>query len=52
MIDHEVQVASDVSDQYPDFTGTPAFVINGKMLAEGSRELGEARAASCDEALK
>jgi len=32
MIDHEVQVVTNVSDQYPDFTGTPAFVIDGKML--------------------
>jgi protein-disulfide isomerase len=32
MIDHEVQVASDVSNQFPDFSGTPTFVINGKML--------------------
>ena len=34
MIDHEVQVTSDVSTQYPEFTGTPAFVINGKMLKD------------------
>ena len=34
MIDHEVQVTSDVSTQYPDFTGTPAFDINGKMLKD------------------
>src|SRR4029450_13550641 len=26
MIDHEVQVTSDVSVQYPDFEGTPAFI--------------------------
>src|SRR5438309_2978524 len=32
MIDHEVQLTSDVSNQYPDFTGTPTFIINGKML--------------------
>ncbi|HEX6742507.1 MAG TPA: thioredoxin domain-containing protein [Sphingomicrobium sp.] len=32
MIDREVQVVSDVTDQYPDFTGTPAFIINGKLL--------------------
>jgi protein-disulfide isomerase len=32
MIDHEVQVTSDVSVQYPEFEGTPAFIINGKML--------------------
>jgi protein-disulfide isomerase len=34
MIDHEVQVTSDVSNQYPEFSGTPAFVINGKMLKD------------------
>ena len=32
MIDHEVQVTSDVSNQFPDFAGTPTFVINGKMF--------------------
>ena len=32
MIDNEVQVISNVSSQYPEFSGTPAFVINGKML--------------------
>jgi len=32
MIDHEVQVTSDVNNQYPDFEGTPSFVINGKLL--------------------
>jgi len=32
MIDKEVQVTSDVNSKYPDFRGTPAFVINGKML--------------------
>ena len=34
MIDQLVQVTSDVSNQFPDFTGTPAFVINGKMLSD------------------
>jgi len=34
MIDREVQFTSDVSTQYPDFSGTPAFVINGKMLKD------------------
>jgi protein-disulfide isomerase len=34
MIDHEVQVASDVNNQYPDFKGTPSFVINGKLLPQ------------------
>jgi protein-disulfide isomerase len=32
MIDKEVQLTSDVSNQFPEFEGTPAFVINGKML--------------------
>jgi len=31
MINDEVQLTSDVSDQYPDFSGTPAFIINGTM---------------------
>jgi protein-disulfide isomerase len=34
MIDHEVQVTSDVNNEYPDFQGTPAFVINGTMLKD------------------
>lgn len=33
MIDHQVQITNDVNNQYPDFQGTPAFVINGKMLS-------------------
>jgi len=32
LIDQEVQVTSDVNSQFPEFTGTPAFVINGKMI--------------------
>jgi len=32
MIDREVQVMSDVNSQYPDFSGTPSFILNGKML--------------------
>jgi protein-disulfide isomerase len=32
MIDHEVQVTFDVNSQYPDFEGTPSFIINGKLL--------------------
>jgi protein-disulfide isomerase len=32
MIDREVQVTSDVNTQYPDFSGTPTFIINGTML--------------------
>ena len=31
-IDHQVQVTSDVGNQYPDFTGTPSFIVNGKLL--------------------
>jgi protein-disulfide isomerase len=32
MIDREVQLTSDVTNQYPDFAGTPAFIVDGKML--------------------
>ena len=32
MIDHQVQITNDVNNQFPDFYGTPAFVLNGKML--------------------
>jgi hypothetical protein len=31
-IDQEVQLTSDVSNQYPDFVGTPSFIVNGTML--------------------
>jgi len=34
MIDHEVQLVSDVNSQYPDFVGTPAFIINGTLLKD------------------
>jgi protein-disulfide isomerase len=34
MIDREVQITSDVNSTYPEFSGTPAFVLNGKMLAK------------------
>ena len=27
-----VQISSDVTTQYPEFEGTPAFILNGKML--------------------
>jgi protein-disulfide isomerase len=27
-----VQLSSDVTTQYPDFEGTPSFIINGKLL--------------------
>jgi len=32
MVDHFVQVTSDVRDDYPDFDSTPSFVLNGKLL--------------------
>jgi protein-disulfide isomerase len=41
MIDHQVQVTSDVSVQYPDFTGTPAFIVNGKMLPKDTTSWGK-----------
>jgi protein-disulfide isomerase len=31
-IDHQVQVSNDVNNQYPDFEGTPSFILNGKLL--------------------
>ena len=34
MIDQEVQFTSDVTNQYPDFQGTPGFIINGKLLKD------------------
>lgn len=34
MIDREVQVTSNVNSQYPDFKGTPSFILNGKLLPE------------------
>ena len=39
MIDQEVQYTSDVNNGYPEFTGTPAIIINGTMLKD---------TASCD----
>ena len=36
MIDQEVQVVSDVNNDYPDFTGTPGFVINGKLVKDAA----------------
>ena len=36
MIDREVQLTSDVNNGYPDFVGTPSFIINGTMLKETS----------------
>ena len=34
MIDREVQTTSDVQNQYPDFAGTPSFIINGTLLKD------------------
>lgn len=34
MIDHAVQVTANVTNQYPDFKGTPSFVLNGQLLAD------------------
>ena len=34
LIDQEVQYSSDVNSGYPEFTGTPAFVLNGTMLKD------------------
>jgi protein-disulfide isomerase len=36
MIDQEVQTTADVNTQFPDFSGTPSFVINGKMLKDAA----------------
>jgi protein-disulfide isomerase len=33
-IDQLVQMASDVQTQYPDFQGTPSFIINGTLLKD------------------
>lgn len=35
-INNEVQLTADVNNQYPDFVGTPSFIINGTMLKETS----------------
>jgi protein-disulfide isomerase len=34
MIDHEVQVTTNVNNQFPEFKGTPSFAIDGKMLED------------------
>lgn len=31
-VDQLVQLSSDVNNQYPDFQGTPSFILNGKLL--------------------
>ena len=35
VVDKLVQMNSDTTNQYPDFQGTPTFVINGKMVDLG-----------------
>jgi protein-disulfide isomerase len=49
-IDQEVQLTSDVTTQYPDFVGTPSFIINGKLLDKTASW--EALQPQLDEALK
>ena len=34
-VDRLVQMTSDATTQYPDFPGTPTFIINGKMVELG-----------------
>ena len=36
LIDQEVQLTSDVTNQNPDFYGTPSFILNGKLLPRDS----------------
>jgi len=31
-IDRIIGIAKDTNDQFPDFRGTPTFIVNGKML--------------------
>ena len=45
MIDREVQLTSDVNTQYPDFQGTPSFVINGNVLDQ-TRQAGTSSSRS------
>ena len=33
-IDQLVQLSSDVTTEFPDFSGTPSFVINGTLLKD------------------
>ena len=34
LINKQVQMTADVNTNYPEFEGTPSFVINGKMLSK------------------
>jgi protein-disulfide isomerase len=45
-----VQLSSDVTTQYPDFVGTPSFIINGNLLKETASW--EKLQPQLDEALK
>ena len=49
-IDHEVELVSDVTDQYPEFQGTPSFILNGTMLKDTASW--EKLQPQLDEALK
>lgn len=35
-IDQEVQISGDVTNQFPEFSGTPAFVLDGKLMNDVS----------------
>ena len=50
-IDQLVQLISDVHNQYPDFAGTPSFVINGTLLDKDTAP-GTSFSRSSDAALK
>jgi protein-disulfide isomerase len=34
MINNEVQLTADVNNNYPEFKGTPSFILNGKLLPD------------------
>jgi len=36
MINREVEISAAVNNQYPDFQGTPSFVLNGSLLTNTS----------------
>ena len=40
-INQLVQMTSDATTQYPDFQGTPTFIINGKMVRFRPADLGD-----------
>jgi len=51
-VDQLVQQNSDIANQYPDFKGTPSFIINGKMFSpEGGSPLWDQLKAAMNEAL-